>query len=32
MMQDFLNAAFPWMILGTALAVVLKLDDNKKKK
>lgn len=30
MIQDFFNAAFPWLILGTALAVVIKIDDNPK--
>ncbi len=32
MIQDFFNAAFPWIILGIGLAVVFTVEANKKKK
>lgn len=28
LVMDFLNAAFPWIIVGIALAVVMKRIDN----
>lgn len=30
MIQEFFNAAFPWIILAIALAIVIKIDDNPK--
>ncbi len=29
LIMEFLNAAFPWIIVGIALAVVMKRIDNK---